>query len=129
MVRQLAITELILAAVLCIFAVGTVRAADSERKHEYKEAIERADADYKAAKEACESREGHERDVCMKQARADHVRATAEAKAQYKSKTAMAGARESDHDAQYKVAKEKCEGLSGDAQEACIRDAKMRYHQ
>ena len=30
---------------------------------------------------------------------------------------------------EYKVAKEKCDALSGDAKEACIRDAKLKYHQ
>jgi hypothetical protein len=32
-------------------------------------------------------------------------------------------------DANYKVAKEKCDAMSGDSKDACIRDAKMKYHQ
>jgi hypothetical protein len=41
----------------------------------------------------------------------------------------MADAREEKSDANYKVAKEKCDAMSGDAKDACIRDAKMKYHQ
>src|SRR5271155_306504 len=119
---QLAIPEVIFAAVLCLFAIGTAKAADAaatDRKNEYKVAIAHADADYKAAKDACESRQGNDRAVCLQQAKADHVKATEEAKAWLKSKTAMADAREDTMDAQYKVAKEKCDALSGDAKESC----------
>jgi len=31
--------------------------------------------------------------------------------------------------AQYKVAKEKCDALSGDAKDQCVKDAKLKYHQ
>ena len=31
--------------------------------------------------------------------------------------------------ADYKVAKEECDSLSGDAKDACVRDAKLKYHQ
>ncbi len=65
----------------------------------------------------------------MKEANAAHVKATADAKAKRKSGEAMADAHEDKNDANYKVAKEKCDAMSGDAKDACIRDAKMRYHQ
>jgi hypothetical protein len=58
MFRQLTILEVILAGVLCLFAIGTARGADSattDRKHEYKIAIAHADAEYKTVKNACES--------------------------------------------------------------------------
>ena len=54
MLGQLTISEAILVGVLCLFAMGTARAADSaatDRKNEYKIAIAHADADYKAANE------------------------------------------------------------------------------
>ena len=132
MLRGLTIPEAICVGVLCLFAIGTARAADqaaTDRKNEYKEAIAHADADYKIAKDACKPRQGNDREVCLKQAKADHVKATHEAKALLKSKVAMADAREDTMDAQYKVAKEKCEALSGDAKESCIKKAKLRYHQ
>ena len=117
MLRQLTISEAIWIGALCVFAIGTAHAANpvaTGRKNEYKVAVKNADADYKAAKEACKSRSGNDRDVCLKQAKADHVKATSEAKARLESKSAMADAREDTVDAQYKVAKEKCDALSGE---------------
>ena len=60
---------------------------------------------------------------------AEVTKAVADAKAERKSSSAMADARDDKLDAQYKVAKEKCDALSGDAKDACIRDAKLKYHQ
>jgi hypothetical protein len=125
------IRELLLASALCALATG-VQAADpdkAQREAAYKETVAHADADYKAAKEACKARQGNDKDVCMKEAKAAHVRATADAKAKRKSAAAMADAHEDKMDANYKVAKEKCDAMSGDSKDACIRDAKMKYHQ
>jgi hypothetical protein len=128
---KFSIRELLLASTLCVFAAG-VQAVDpgkAQREAEYKETVAHADADYKAAKEACKTRQGNDKDVCMKEAKAAHVKVTADAKAKRKSGAAMADARDDKMDANYKVAKEKCDAMSGDAKDACIRDAKMKYHQ
>ncbi len=56
MLRQLTISEAVFAGVLCIFAIETAHAADpaaTNRKNEYEVAIAHADADCKAAKDAC----------------------------------------------------------------------------
>jgi hypothetical protein len=121
------IVELLVVVALSAFAFSA-QAADPN-KAEYKATIAQADADYKTAKEACKAREGNDRDVCMKEAKAVHVRATADAKAKRKSAAAMADAHEDKNAAYYKVAKEKCDAMSGDSKDACIRDAKMKYHQ
>ncbi|HXL83523.1 MAG TPA: cell envelope biogenesis protein TolA [Casimicrobiaceae bacterium] len=128
---KFSIRELLLASTLCAFATA-VQAADPDkapREAAYKETVAHANADYKAAKEACKTRQGNDKDVCMKEAKAAHVKATADAKAKRKSAAAMADARDDKSDANYKVAKEKCDAMSGDAKDACIRDAKMKYHQ
>jgi len=116
---------------LCLFAASAYAAdpVKQERENEYKAAIARADADYKAAKDACSTRSGNDKDVCMKDAKAAHVQATADAKAHRKANAAMADARDDKMAANYKAAKERCEALSGDAKDACIRDAKVKYHQ
>ena len=132
MLRRMTIPEAICAAVLCMFAIGSVNAANTaerDRKNEYKAAVARADADYKAAKDACKPKQGNDKDVCMKEAKAEHVKATTDAKALLKSKNAKADAREDTMVAQYKVAKEKCDALSGDAKDQCVKDAKLKYHQ
>jgi predicted nucleic acid-binding protein len=50
-------------------------------------------------------------------------------KAHLKSQDAMADARDTKFAAQYKVAKERCDLLSGDAKDACIKQAKVQYGQ
>ena len=90
----------------------------TQREAEYNETVAHADADYKAAKEACKARQGNDKDVCMKEAKAAHVKVTADAKAKRKSAAAMADARDDKSDANYKVAKEKCDAMSGDAKDA-----------
>jgi hypothetical protein len=125
------IRELLLASTLCAFAAG-VQAADpnkAQREAEYKATVAHADADYKAAKDACKPRQGNDKDVCMKEAKAAYVKVTADAKAKRKGGAAVGEARDEKMDANYKVAKEKCDAMSGDAKDACIRDAKMKYHQ
>jgi hypothetical protein len=123
---------MICAGALCLFAIGSVHAASTaerDRKNQFKAAVARADADYKAAKDACKPKQGNDRDVCLKEAKAEHVKATADAKALLKSKNAKADAREDTMVAQYKVAKEKCDALTGDAKDTCVKDAKLKYHQ
>lgn len=118
-------------AALCIFAANAYAAdpVKQERENEYKAAMARADSDYKAARDACSGRRGNDKDVCLKDAKAAHVRATADAKSHRKANAAMADAREDKMDANYKAAKERCDALSGDAKDACIREAKVKYHQ
>jgi hypothetical protein len=41
----------------------------------------------------------------------------------------VVSARDERLDAEYKVAKEKCDALSGDAKDACVSNAKVKYHQ
>ena len=57
---KLTIKELLLASTLCAFAAG-VQAADpdkAQRESEYKATVAHADAEYKAAKDACKARQG-----------------------------------------------------------------------
>ena len=100
-----------------------------QRDDEYKAAVAYADADYKAAKTSCARLQGNDRDVCMKDAKAAHVAALEDAKAQRKSDEAVASARDAKLEARYDAAKERCEALSGNAKDACIADAKLKYHQ
>ena len=76
------------------------------------------------AQAASEAEKQHKADYDAAVARAD-----ADAKAALKSRDAMTTAREDKMEAEYKVAKERCDSLSGDAKEACVKDAKARYHQ
>ena len=71
----------------------------------------------------------NDKDVCIKQAKANLTKAKEDAKASRKSKDAMASATHEKTEANYAVAKEKCDAMSGDAKSKCVADAKARYHQ
>lgn len=100
--------------------------------------IVRADAVYAVAKEKCDDLSGNVQDVCVRQAQAAHVKAKADAKVDRvaadtrkdsaeKTADARRTAASDKNEADYKVAIEKCDGLAGDAKNACVRDARMRY--
>jgi hypothetical protein len=100
--------------------------------------VARADANYNVAKEKCDDFSGNAKDVCTKEAKAAHVRATADAKVDrvaadtqkdsaVKTAEARKDANEEKRTADYKVAMEKCDALAGASKDACVRDAKMRF--
>jgi hypothetical protein len=110
---------------------GTPRAREHAR-------IVHADAAYNVAKEKCDDLSGNQKDVCVKEAKAAHVKAKADAKVDRvaadtgtrsgeKTAAARKDAAEDKRDADYKVAIEKCDALSGAAKDNCVRDAKTRY--
>ncbi len=104
----------------------------------YDARVAQADANYDVAKEKCDDLSGNQKDVCVKEAKAAHTRAKAGAKvASVDSKTshdaaekradARKDAREDTRDAQYKVAVEKCDAMSGAAKDQCVKDARVHY--
>jgi len=110
---------------------GTPKARENAR-------IARADATYEVAKEKCDDLAGNPKDVCVKEAKAVHVKAKADAKVdrvagetRRDSTERVADARrEASSDkteADYKVAIEKCDALAGSTKDACVREAKARY--
>ncbi|MBK6567949.1 hypothetical protein [Candidatus Aalborgicola defluviihabitans] len=109
-------------------------------KHRYAMRMARADADYAVAKEKCDDAAGNVKDVCRKEAKSVYVTAKADAKVAEKTSEAIGTASDKVVDARkdaatdknnaaYAVAKEKCDALSGDPKDACIKDAKMKYGQ
>ena len=127
-------------------AKGKEKVAKAELEANYKNTdrarydarVARADADYDVAKEKCDDMSGNQKDVCVKEAKATHTKAKADAKvAKVDSKTAhnamekradaRKDAREDTRDAQYKVAVEKCDGMSGAAKDQCVKDAKVHF--
>ncbi|MFO1304016.1 MAG: hypothetical protein U1F54_09815 [Burkholderiales bacterium] len=100
--------------------------------------VAHADATYEVAKEKCDDLSGNQKDVCVKEAKAQHTKAKADAKVDRvagessrnaidKTATARKDAMEDKRDADYKVAVEKCDSLAGAAKDTCVRDAKARY--
>ena len=85
-----------------------------------------AEADYKVAKERCDDKTGNDKDVCVKDAKAALVKAKADAKATRVSTDAKMDASKDKREADYKVAAEKCDAMSGDAKGACVKAAKAQ---
>jgi hypothetical protein len=96
-------------------------------KHRYDVRVARAQAAYKVAREKCDDLAGNARDVCVKQAKADETKAKAEAKANKEVREAVADAAGARRDADYQVAKEKCDALAGQPKDNCVADAKARF--
>lgn len=104
---------------------GIAHAASTEAKAAYKQAGESADADYKVAREKCNSLADNAKDVCVEEASAARVHAKSDAEAKYKNtEKARASARKANADADYSVAKAKCGSLAGNAKDVCIKEAK-----
>ena len=109
-------------ALSCSFA-GSAMAMT---KAEYKTEETRISGDYKLAKEKCSSLKANAKDICTAEAKGVEKVAKAEAKAQYEpsakhtQSVSLAKA-----DAAYNIAKEKCDDLSGNAKDVCVKDAKV----
>lgn len=122
------------AAVILGLTLSTVAPADDASKEtkrvakaEYNAAVEKAEADYKAARERCDGLGGNDKDICVKEAKADQKRAKADAKAMKKSTKAHAEANEEQREANFKVAMEKCDSLSGNDKDVCQKEADAKY--
>ena len=92
-----------------------------------KAAVVKADSAYAVAKEMCDDKGGNAKDVCLKEAKAEHVKGLADAKLNKKVGAARKDAADDKRDAEYKVATEKCDSLAGDAKSACVSAAKTHF--
>jgi hypothetical protein len=86
-----------------------------------------AEADYDVDKARCLAMVGNEKDVCVKKAKSTKVAAIATAKANKKVIEARKDEAEDKNTAEYKVALEKCDALSGSAKDTCVSAAKKKY--
>ncbi len=86
------------------------------------------DARHKVAKERCDDLQGNQKDVCVKQAKADHDKAIASLKARQDIQEIRDEAADKKREADYKVAKERCDTLAGSAKDACQASAKARFN-
>ncbi len=87
----------------------------------------RADAAFEVTRQMCDDRAGHEKEVCLREARATQVRAKADAKAAATSATARREATGDKRNADYELAIERCNAYSGSAKSECVDAAKARY--
>lgn len=122
-------------AALSLAAMSPIHAADvkdtmkDRADAQYDATRDAAKQNYEMAKENCKNMAGNAKDVCMKAAEADYVKAKSQAKVEKKSSTTQAEATDDQLKAEYKAAKEKCDVLSGNAKDACLSEAKLKYRQ
>jgi len=89
--------------------------------------VAKAEADYAVAKEKCDDQSGNAKDVCVQEAKALKTKALANAKMGKEIGEAKVDASQAKRDADYKVATEKCDSMSGDAKASCAAAAKTKF--
>ena len=101
------------------------RPATTMSGEEYSAAKDRIQADYKAAKAACDKMSGNAKDICVEEAKGAEKVAEADLKFKRSGKASdavdLANAKA---EAAYEVAKERCDDLKGNDKDACVKDAK-----
>jgi len=93
-------------------------------KDAYDTIVKNADMQYKMEKDACASRSGNAKDICLAEASGKEKVAKADAEAAYKNTPKLReDARVTRAEATYDVAKEKCDDLSGNSKDVCVKEA------
>jgi len=90
-------------------------------------AMVKGDTTYSVAKEMCDAKTGNDKDVCVKEAKAAHTKATVDAKMNKDISDTRKSATDDKRDAEYNVATQKCESLTGDAKAVCVTQAKTKF--
>lgn len=117
-------TSIALLAGLSLTVIGQASAQDRTTESTRAERMH-IESVYKSAKEACDKLSGNAKDICQAQAKADMRISEADLAAKQKgTPEARSEARNVRADAQYDVAKEKCEDHKGNAKEQCLSEAK-----
>jgi hypothetical protein len=112
-------------ALVAAMVLASVSQAATMSKDEYEVGKTRISADYKTDKAACASLAANAKDVCMEEAKGKEKIATAELKAAHSGKPAdHTKALEAKAEANYAIAKEKCDDKAGNDKSVCVKEAK-----
>ena len=115
-----------LAALLAFAFAGTATAA--MEKTAVKAEKDRIAEQYKSAKAACRDMKANAKDICMAEAKGAEKIAKADLEARDKgTPKSQYELRKTKADADYKVAKEKCDDLKGNPKDVCVKDAKAAH--
>ncbi len=111
--------------IILVFSAGAV-AAQGMSKAEYQARKDRIAAEYKSAKANCDSLAGNAKNVCLAEARGKERIEKAELTADYKpSQTAHYHLTIAKANADYAVAREKCNDRAGKDKKVCLNEAKV----
>jgi hypothetical protein len=115
----------IAAALGLCFAAPAFAADGMLSKEEHKAQKDRIEADYKMAKQRCDALKDNAEDICEAEAKGNEKIAKAELEARHKNDDkSRRDAAEAKIDAQFEIAKEKCDDLNGNSKDVCVKDAK-----
>ena len=107
------------------FAFSAGALAEGISKDDYKAGKDSIAAAYNSAKADCASLSGNPNDICVAEAKGKEKIARAELEARYKpSRTTHYQVRVAKAEADYAVAKERCDDLAGNAKDVCVKEAK-----
>jgi osmotically-inducible protein OsmY len=113
-----------IAAAIAFAFSASAMAAQAMSDNDYKAAQKNIAADYKSAKAGCGSLSANAKDVCMAEAKGKEKVAKAELEARYKpSDKARYNVSIARAEADYAVAKEKCDDKAGNEKTACVKEA------
>ena len=113
------------ALAMSALALSAAPASAKLAKDEYKSAKDAIDAEYKNASASCRSLAGNAKDICMAEARGKQKVAKADLDARDKNTSkARKEAREARAEADYAVAKERCDDKAGNDKDVCLKEAK-----
>lgn len=118
--------------ILCISLAAlfssSVALAQNVDRNAYKSAEDKAESDYKVAKDNCKSLKHNAKDICKEEAKVAQRRAELDATTQYQNTAKdVEHAKKKLADAEYDLAKERCDDMSGSAKSACKADAKAAH--
>jgi hypothetical protein len=112
------------AALCSAFVVVTGAYAEGD-KTTYEQAKASAKASYETAQKQCDALAGNAKDICIAEAKAVRKKAESTAEANYKGTSkAQYNARVTAANADYDVAKERCDDKSGNEKDVCVKEAK-----
>ena len=87
----------------------------------------RVEARYAVAKEKCDDVSGNAKSTCTTEAKTRHDKAKADLKMNKEVAEARSDAEETKHKADYKLASERCDTMTGGAKDSCTATAKARF--
>ena len=87
------------------------------------------EARYEVEKQRCADQSGKEKDICVQQARTERDKAKADARMARRINEAVAEDTRARLKADYELAREKCDLLSGDPRGVCIQSARERLRE
>jgi hypothetical protein len=119
--------QLMSIAVALAFAAGA-QAQDTSKRQVKNADQDRIEAEYKAARERCDTMQGNAKDICQKEAKGKEKVAKAELDAKMNPTAGnQRKAKEARAEAEYDVAKERCEDQKGNEKDVCEKDARAKF--